>query len=159
MNLLKFFQRREAININVTSIVKVYTSKAKVARSIQVCIPVSSLNFHNLNLSIMTTQFGKASKAPYTLQWLDEDGNVTTDPVTGVQATNGDGTIAKAAPTDNQSGWIFGVADGVVDILFTGLASDGSTVNGKVTITISDAPPPVKVAKSIGVTVGDAVAQ
>lgn len=108
---------------------------------------------------IMATQFGKAQKVPYTLAFLDAQGNVSTDPVTNLAVTSGDTTVATVDPVGL---FVVGVNDGACQISVTATNSAGSPVSGVVAITISDAPPPpppANVVASIGIVLGDAVAQ
>lgn len=166
MGLLSWlFYRQHITVISEKATVIVVGHQSKPAHYIRVCIPVHNLFFTHKHL-LMANQFTKVQKAPFTLQFLDVDGNVTTDPVSSLQGSAGDGTTLKVqfdidavtnAPLP--TGWLIGVTDGVVDANFTGVNSKGNPVSGKVTITIGDGIPVVKDAASIGVLVGDPVAQ
>lgn len=136
----------------------------KPVHRVVICIPVHSLIINNKNVEIMANQFGKAQKVPYTLQGLDASGVPTTAPFTCTGATAGDGTVAKVVPNDStfQTGFIFGVGDGSVSASFAVVdASNNPLPAATVDITISDAviPPTPNPVASVGVVLGDAVAQ
>jgi autotransporter adhesin len=126
-------------------------------------IVFSSFIVNNLKTEgiIMATTFGKAQKVPYTLAFTKADGSPTTDPVTNVQVTSGDNTVATV---DSLGLFVVGVTDGATTITATGTNSAGATITGQVAITISDAtPPPLpsnpNVATAIGIVLGAPVAQ
>lgn len=136
----------------------------KPAHYIQVSIPIHHLLFTNKHV-IMADTFSKVQKVPFNLTFLDIDGLPTTDPVSSLTGTVGDGTVLRVLfdldPNTQApliTGWLIGVNNGVVDVIFTGVGANGQ-VTGKATITITDGIPAVKPAASIGVVLGDAVAQ
>lgn len=110
----------------------------------------------------MANSFGKAFKVPYKVNGLDASGVTTTDPLVGLNLVAGDNTVARVVPDDStfMTGWIFGVADGEVDVVANATSTAGA-ISGAVHISISDAviPPVVNPAASIGITLGDAVPQ
>lgn len=127
-------------------------------------IVFSSFTINNLKTEgiIMATTFGKAQKVPYTLAFLDSTGIPSTDPVTNVQVSSGDTTVATVDPVGL---FIVGVNDGATTITVTALNSANQPVTGQVAITVSDVPPPppppppANVVTSIGIVLGAAVAQ
>lgn len=106
----------------------------------------------------MANQFGKAFKVPYKLTGAAGDDGVINNPVFSGAAS----TQVKPDDSSGMTGFILGVTDGVDNLVVNGTNSAGAPITGSVTVTVSDAPPPppplVPVA-TIGIELGDPVAQ
>lgn len=126
-------------------------------------IVVSSITINNYKTKGVITMatLKSTEKVAYKLKWLDEDGSETQDAVTEITVSAGDGSIVTVTPTADHEGWINTVdgAKGSVDIVWSAKNSVGEPIQGILNIIVDDGvPPPItKVAKSIGIELGEPV--
>jgi hypothetical protein len=166
MGLLDWWRKVNRLTVIARHVTVIeYHPHPKPARSIIVCIPVHHLLLTNKYVN-MADVFKKTQKVPFTLVFNDDQGASTTDAVTEVTGTPTDAAVVSVVFNDgsNTQGFIVGNATGAAGqatVNFLGKNSLGEAIGGSVLVTTTDItpPPPVKPAKSIGITLGDPVDQ